>query len=70
MIEFYLYRGGKDALAVTNRPLWNNELFEVEIGNCTNGQPRTKGSLKKKGSLTDLRFKPKEYIRVGITTHT
>lgn len=55
------YRGAKEALVVTNRPLATNELFEVEIGGCN----------KFKGVKNEMKsvLKGKELIRIGVTAH-
>ena len=55
------YRGAKEALVVTNRPLVSNELFEIEVGGGT-GFKGVKGEMK-------AMLRGKESVRIGMTVH-
>ena len=48
---------------VTNRPMFDNELFEVEVGDGGQGFKGVKGEMKS-------RLKGKELVRIGVTVHT
>ena len=55
-------RGQKEAVLVSSRPLYNNELFEVELGNEAESMVSSSGSIKRKKTTAGA-------IRVGVTGH-
>ena len=57
------FRGAKEALIITNRPMASNELFEVEV---TNGGGNSFKGVKKEVKSA---LKGKEFIRIGVTAH-
>ena len=63
MSLLYISRGQKEAVLVSSRALYNNELFEVEVGNEAESMVSTTagGSMKKKKAFGA--------IRIGITGH-
>lgn len=55
-------KGQKEAVLVSSRALYNNELFEVELGNEAESMVSGTGSIKRKKTTAGV-------IRIGVTGH-
>ena len=56
-------RGQREAVVVSSRALYNNELFEVELGNEVDSMTSSGGSTRRKKTGTA------GSIRIGVTGH-
>lgn len=55
-------RNQKEAVVVSSRALYNNELFEVELGNEAESMVSNTGSIRRKKTNAGA-------IRIGVTGH-
>ena len=55
-------RGQREAVVVSSRALYNNELFELELGNEVDSMTSSSGSIRRKKVTAGA-------IRVGVTGH-